>query len=34
MKLDMYDFCTPDLQEKLLPIRRRYKELEDKKTVR
>ena len=33
VKLDMYDFCTPELQEKLLPIRKRYKEVEDKKTV-
>ena len=33
MKLDMYDFCTPELQEKLLPQRRKYKAVEDKKTV-
>ena len=33
MKLDLYEFCTPELQEKLLPNRRRYKEVEDKKAV-
>ncbi len=33
MKLDMYDFCTPGLQDKMLPIRRKYKEVEDKKIV-
>ena len=33
MKLDMYDFCTPELQEKLLPNRIKFKEVEDKKTV-
>lgn len=33
MKLDMYDFCTPELQEKLLPIRMKFKEVEDRKTV-
>ncbi len=33
MKLDMYDFCTPELQDKMLPIRRKYKEVEDKKIV-
>ncbi len=33
MKLDMYDFCTPELQEKFLPIRKKYKEVEDKKIV-
>lgn len=33
MKLDMYDFCTPELQEKLLPNRMKYKEVEDKKMV-
>ena len=31
MKLDMYDFCTPELQEKLLPNRLKFKEVEDKK---
>ena len=33
MKLDLYEFCTPELQEKLLPNRLRYKEVEDKKAV-
>ena len=33
MKLDMYDFCTPELQAKLLPNRMRYKEVEDRKQV-
>lgn len=33
MSLDMYDFATPELQAKLLPNRRKFKEVEDKKTV-
>ena len=33
MKLDVYDFCSPSLQEKLLPARTRFKEVEDKKAV-
>ena len=33
MKLDLYEFCMPELQEKLLPNRLRYKEVEDKKAV-
>ena len=33
MKLDLYEFCAPELQEKLLPNRLRYKEVEDKKAV-
>ena len=33
MKLDMYDFCTPELQKKLLPNRRKFKDIEDKKMV-
>lgn len=29
----MYDFCVPELQEKLLVTRRKFKEVEDKKLV-
>ena len=32
MMLDVYDMCTPELQEKLLPMRTRFKEKEDKLT--
>ncbi|KHN88446.1 Ubiquitin carboxyl-terminal hydrolase 14 [Toxocara canis] len=31
MSLDMYDMCTPELQQKLLPMREAFKEDEDKK---
>lgn len=30
MKLDLYDLCTPELQNKLLPMRQKFKEYEDK----
>lgn len=33
LKLDMYDFCSPSLQKKLLPVRTRFKEVEDKKAA-
>lgn len=29
--LDVYELCTPELQEKLLPVRSKFKEVEDKK---
>lgn len=29
--LDVYELCTAELQEKMLPIRSRFKEVEDKK---
>lgn len=28
--LDIYDLCTPELQEKMVPFRSKFKELEDK----
>ncbi|XP_071483761.1 ubiquitin carboxyl-terminal hydrolase 14-like [Diadema antillarum] len=31
MTLDMFDLCTPELQEKLVPAREKFKALEDKK---
>uniref|UniRef100_F1KYA2 Ubiquitin carboxyl-terminal hydrolase n=1 Tax=Ascaris suum TaxID=6253 RepID=F1KYA2_ASCSU len=31
MSLDMYDMCTPELQEKLMPMREAFKADEDKK---
>ena len=34
MKLDMYEFCTTDLQHKLNPMRTKFKELEERKIVR
>lgn len=29
--LDVYELCTAELQEKMLPIRSKFKEVEDKK---
>lgn len=29
--LDVYELCTSELQEKMLPIRSKFKEVEDKK---
>lgn len=29
--LDVYELCTPELQEKMLPIRSKFKVVEDKK---
>lgn len=29
--LDVYELCTKDLQEKMVPIRSKFKEMEDKK---
>ena len=34
MKVDMYEFCTPRLQEKLIPMRSKFKEVEETKMVR
>lgn len=34
MKLDIFDFCTSDLQQKTIPIRSHFKSVEDKKLVR
>ena len=34
MNLDMYEFCTPELQQKLLVARNNFKEVEEKKSVR
>ncbi|XP_023671471.1 ubiquitin carboxyl-terminal hydrolase 14 [Paramormyrops kingsleyae] len=31
LMLDVYELCTPELQEKLLPLRSKFKEVEDKK---
>ncbi|KAK0042090.1 ubiquitin carboxyl-terminal hydrolase 14 [Biomphalaria pfeifferi] len=31
LSLDVFDLCTPSLQQKLIPIRERFKALEDKK---
>ncbi len=33
LKLDMYEFCTPELQKKLLDTRNKFKEAEEKKSV-
>ena len=33
MKLDMYEFCTTELQQKLSPMRTKFKEQEEKKMV-
>lgn len=30
MNLDLYELCTPELQKKLLPMRQKFKEYEDK----
>ncbi len=32
-KLDVYEFCSAALQEKLLPMRRKFKEVDEKKAV-
>jgi ubiquitin carboxyl-terminal hydrolase 14 len=32
MNLDVYDLCSENLQQKLIPMRDRFKEIEDKKT--
>lgn len=31
LMLDVYELCTSELQEKMLPIRSKFKEVEDKK---
>ncbi|OTF83822.1 ubiquitin carboxyl-terminal hydrolase 14-like protein, partial [Euroglyphus maynei] len=31
LTLDLYELCTPELQKKLLPMRQKYKDYEDKK---
>ncbi len=31
MSLDVFDLCTEELQQKLMPVRARFKEIEDKK---
>lgn len=31
MSLDVFELCTEELQQKLLPVRKKFKELEDKK---
>lgn len=31
LMLDVYELCTTELQEKMLPIRSKFKEVEDKK---
>lgn len=31
LNLDLYELCTPELQAKLLPMRQKFKEVEDKK---
>lgn len=31
LMLDVYELCTAELQEKMLPIRSKFKEVEDKK---
>lgn len=31
MDFDAFDLCTPELQKKLLPMREKFKEIEDKK---
>ncbi|XP_062506247.1 ubiquitin carboxyl-terminal hydrolase 14-like [Corticium candelabrum] len=30
LKLDMFEFCSPELQQKLTPVRQKFKEVEDK----
>ena len=34
MSLDLYDLCTPELQAKLIPMRHKFKEIEDSKVER
>ena len=29
VKLDVFEFCTPDLQQRLTPVRVKFKEMED-----
>ena len=31
LNLDVFDLCTDELQQKLMPVRGKFKELEDKK---
>lgn len=31
LMLDVYELCTAEIQEKMLPIRSKFKEVEDKK---
>lgn len=31
MSLDVFDLCTEELQQKLMPVRTKFKEIEDKK---
>lgn len=31
LMLDVYELCTAELQEKMLPLRSKFKEMEDKK---
>lgn len=31
LMLDVYELCTTELQEKMLPVRSKFKEMEDKK---
>lgn len=31
MSLDVFDLCTEELQQKLMPVRAKFKEIEDKK---
>lgn len=33
MKLDVYEMCSASLQEKLLPIRQKFKQVEDQKLI-
>ena len=33
MKLDVYELCSASLQEKLLPMRRKFKQVEDQKVI-
>ena len=31
MSLDVFDLCSEELQQKLMPVRTKFKEIEDKK---
>lgn len=33
MKLDVYELCSTSLQEKLLPMRQKFKQVEDQKVI-
>lgn len=33
MKLDVYEMCSTSLQEKLLPMRQKFKQVEDQKLI-